>query len=122
MDHGLIPGIGLVLILVDSYSGWPEVSRVRDRKAETVMIVLREVFSRNGVPNVLVSDNAAEFGDEKLKAWLYKIGCKQVKTPPYHPASNGIAERMVQTVKRGAKAYTSHCGSFDSYLGKLLLS
>jgi hypothetical protein len=122
MDHGLISGIGLVLILVDSYSGWPEVVRVRDRRAETVMMVLREVFSRNGVPNVLVSDNAAEFGDEKLKAWLDKVGCKQIKTPPYHPASNGIAERMVQTIKRGVKAYTSHCGSFDSYLAKLLLS
>ena len=32
MDHAYIQGIGLFLILVDSFSGWPEV-KMKDRKA-----------------------------------------------------------------------------------------
>lgn len=101
MDHGFLPGKELFLILVDAYSEWPETVRVQDRSAKTVMHVLRTIFSRNGVPRTIVSDNAAEFHDETLCAWLRRIGCKPVKIPPNHPASNGIAERMVQSVKGG---------------------
>ena len=52
----------------------------------------------------LVPDNAPEFCDKDLNSWLSKIGCKPYKTPPYHPQSNGWAERMGQTVKIGLKA------------------
>ena len=58
------------------------------------------------MPKTLVSDNAPKFWNEDLNLWLEKIGCKPYKTPPYHPQSNGLAERMVQTVKTRLKAYS----------------
>ena len=122
MDHGYVRGIGLILILVDAYSGWPEAIRVADRGAKTVLRVLRVIFARNGVPKTLVSDNAAEFSDSSLIQWLEKIGCRPLKTPPYNPTSNGLAERMVQTVKLGLKAFNAESVDFDSYLARLLLS
>jgi len=122
MDHAFEPKIGTLLILVDSFSGWPEVVKVGSRSAETVKHVLRTIFSRNGVPQVLVSDNAKEFHDETLCNWLKRIGCKTLKTPPYHPQSNGLAERMVATVKLGLKAYSPNLGTIDAYLSRMLLS
>jgi transposase InsO family protein len=95
---------------------------VPDRCAETVMDVLRVVFSRNGLPRTLVSDNAAEIGDADLCDWLRRIGCKLVKTPPFHSELNSAAERMVQTVKHGLKAFMKERSSFNAYLARLLLS
>ena len=86
------------------------------------MNVLRTIFSRNGVPRCLVSDNAAEFSDTELCDWLRHIGCKAIKMPPYHPESNGIAEQMVQTVKHGLRAFSIGRSSFDAFLSRLLLS
>uniref|UniRef100_A0A1I8HVZ1 Reverse transcriptase domain-containing protein n=1 Tax=Macrostomum lignano TaxID=282301 RepID=A0A1I8HVZ1_9PLAT len=61
MDHCEVPGVGLLLLLSDAYSGWPEAVQVPDRSAGSVLRVLRAVFARNGVPRTLVSDNAPEF-------------------------------------------------------------
>ncbi len=40
MDHAYIQDIGLILVLVDAFSGWPEAIRVKDRSVTTVMMVL----------------------------------------------------------------------------------
>ncbi len=48
MDHAYITGVGLLLILVDSFSGWPEVIRVPDKKMSTIKQILKIIFSRNG--------------------------------------------------------------------------
>ena len=116
-----IPKVGLLLILVDSTTAWPEIIRVNNRSALTCKKVLQQIFSRLGVPNTLVSDNAAEFWDKNLKNWLLKIGCKTVKTPPYHPESNGLAERMVRTIKEALRN-SGISNDFDSFLQRLLLN
>ncbi|PAA86570.1 hypothetical protein BOX15_Mlig030946g1 [Macrostomum lignano] len=121
MDHAHVQGVGLILILVDAMSGWPEAVRVPDRSAATVKRVLQDVFSRNGVPEVLVSDNAAEFHDAKLTGWLERIGCCPIKTPPLHPQSNGIAERMVQSIKKASLGWDRR-ETYESFLARLLLN
>ena len=121
MDHAQIPNVGLVLILVDSMSAWPEVVRVSDRSTRECKKVIQEIFSRLGVPNTLVSDNAAEFCDDSLIKWLLHVGCKPVKTPPYHPSSNGLAERMVRTIKDALRG-SGQSVDFDAFLQRLLLN
>ena len=67
-----------LLILVDSFSGWPEVIRAPDKKISTIKQILRVIFSRNGIPKTLVSDNAPEFCDEDLNLRLEKNRVKTV--------------------------------------------
>ena len=111
----------LILLLSDAYSGWPEAIAVPDRSTETTMRVLRTVFARNGVPETLVSDNAAEFKAEKFLRWMQQIECKTMNSPPYCPSSNGQAERLVRTLKDALKTW-NRATPFQHFLPKLLLT
>ena len=44
MDHTYITGVGLLFILVDSFSGCPEVIRVPDKKSSTI----KHIGGKNG--------------------------------------------------------------------------
>ncbi len=121
-DWCQIEGVGNVLVIVDSGSGWIEAFRHRERTSASVISSLREVCSRFGVPRTFVTDNAAEFTSVELNQWCQTNGVEKMESPPYEPATNGTAERGVQTVKRGMRAWrlsTLH-QSFDTYLKRLL--
>ena len=94
----------MLLIVVDSYSKWPEVSVMSSTLASKTVTVLREIFARNGLPRELVSDNGPQFVSHEFEQFLTNNGIRHIKTSPYHPASNGAAERVVQTVKKALRA------------------
>ena len=122
IDWASITDVGNVLIIVDSGSGWIEAFRCRDRTSETVIKCLRAVFSRFGVPELIVSDNAQEFVSEAFNTWLNAIGASKMETPPYFPRANGSAERAVQTVKRAMGCWKDTKQDFDSFLQRVLFN
>ena len=87
-----------------------------DRKDTSVKQVLRIVLSRKGVPKTIVPDNAPEFCYKNLYKWLKRIECFSYKSPSHHLQSNGITERIVQTVKMGLKAFSPFNESIEAYL------
>ncbi|RXN04227.1 putative protein K02A2.6-like protein [Labeo rohita] len=66
--------------------------------------VLQGLFSRYGVPNIIVSDNGPQFCAEEFSVFLKSNGVQHIRSAPYHPSSNGQAERFVQTLKHALKA------------------
>ena len=62
---------------------------------------LRRLFSSYGyLINYKVSDNGPQFTSEEFSTFLKENGVKHVRCSPYHPSSNGLAERFVQTFKQ----------------------
>lgn len=61
------------------------------------------MFAAHGISHVIVSDNASIFKSEEFEEFCLNLGISHRTSAPYHPASNGQAERTVQTVKRKLK-------------------
>jgi len=92
------------LIVMDSHSKWPEVCLMRRTTAEATITALRNIFARNGLPHQVVSDNGPPFQSEEFKTFMHNNGINHILVSPYHPASNGAAERFVQSFKRAIVA------------------
>ncbi|XP_061392860.1 uncharacterized protein LOC133328309 [Musca vetustissima] len=91
-------------VLVDAFSKWPEVRIVRDITTETTIEVCRSIFAQFGIPNILVSDHGTQFKSAKFQEFLKQNGIMHKLGAPYHPATNGQAERFIQTFKTKLKA------------------
>ncbi|KAG1952324.1 gag-pol fusion protein [Pimephales promelas] len=82
----------------------------------TVINTLGLLFATHGLPDVIVSDNGASFTSAEFQEFAERNGIRHVTTAPYHPSSNGQAERMVQTTKEALK------GEWQTRLARFLLS
>ena len=70
--------------------------------SETTKALL-SLFSRHGLHDILVSDNGPQFKSNEFKEFMANCGILHIKTAPYHPQTNGEAERFVQTFKNFIK-------------------
>lgn len=87
------------LICVDAYSQFPYISSMKNTTTEDTISALTAIFSIEGLPNTIVSDNGTQLTSEKFNQFCSKLGIQHIKTTPFHPASNGLAERFVRTFK-----------------------
>ena len=93
----------MFLIVVDAHSKWLEVHITANSTASVTIQKLRETFATLGLPQTLVSDNGPTFTSYEFQEFMKQNGIRHLKTAPYHPASNGLAERAVQTFKSAIK-------------------
>ena len=106
------------LILIDSHSKWLEVHPVNAATAAATIDKLRVIFSTHGLPEMIVSDNGTVFTSKEFSDFMTYNGITHVKSSPYHPSINGLAERAVQTFKTGLKKLTE--GTLESKLSHFL--
>ena len=110
------------LIAVDAYSHYIEIEIVKNTSVVEVIEALKTIFSRNGLPDVLCSDNASCFTSYIFADYLKKNGIEHITSPPYCPSSNGLAERGVQIIKQLLKKLDHNSLlSFKSQLSQILL-
>lgn len=111
----------MFLVVVDAHSKWPEVFTMRSTTAEKTIEKLGEVFSPFGFPEQLVSDNGPQFVSQEFERFLVANGVQHIRSAPYHPSTNGLAERFVQSMKNALKASQGQ-GSLHQRLNSFLLS
>ena len=99
------------LIIVDAHSRWPEIVHMHKTTTTTATITaLRNLFAKYGLPLQICSDNGPQFTSAEFEHFCKQNGVKHIRVAPYHAASNGMAERMVQSFKQCLTAsQSSHC-------------
>ena len=90
----------MFLIVVDAYSTWPEVYITNTATTTNTIHALQNLFARFGNPHTMVSDNGTQFTSHAFDFFCKSIGAEHVRTAPFHPQSNGLAERFVDIFKR----------------------
>lgn len=87
------------LLVVDYYSRFVEIAQLSPTRSTDVIVHLKSMFARHGIPETFVSDNGPQFSGAVMKAFASDYGFVHVTSSPKFPQSNGEAERAVQTIK-----------------------
>ena len=106
------------LVLVDSYSGWFEIDRLSGTTSATSVAKFKRHFATHGVPQQLMTDNAAYFTSREFREFARKWDFCHVTSSPLYPQSNGLAERAV----RSAKHLLEKCARDGTDIDAALLS
>ena len=88
------------LVIVDYFSGYPEVFSMASTTAGAIISILKQTFARFGIPTFICSDNGPQFKNAQMEAFAREWGFTQITSSPYHPKSNGMAEMAVKVIKQ----------------------
>lgn len=94
------------LVLVDAYSKYPCIHPTQSISTKSTIDLLEQDFSHFGYPHTIVTDNAPCFTSEEFKQYCKDRGIIHLTGAPYHPSTNGAAERLVQTFKKALRKST----------------
>ena len=106
------------LIVVVSFSKWPEILRCKKPTTRIVIGFLHELFMRFRAPDSTISDNTTQFTSKEFKRFCKMVMVEHIIIAPYHPRSNSQVEQFVDTFKRALKK--SNGGSTETALQQFL--
>ena len=87
------------LIVVDYYSRYIEVARMEKTTSAATINVLKSIYARHGIPEVLVSDNGPQFSSQEFRDFNLAVDTEHVTSSPLYAQSNGEAESAVKVAK-----------------------
>ncbi|KAM1277747.1 hypothetical protein ACFX2J_029853 [Malus domestica] len=94
-------GFTYILLAVDYVSKWVEAKATRTNDSKVVAdFVKTNIFSRFGMPRVLISDGGSHFCNRTIGALLKKYHVTHKVSTPYHPQTNGQAEVSNREIKQ----------------------
>lgn len=91
----------MYLLVIDYYTKWVELILLDDNShSRTIIKHLKSIFSRFGIPAILISDNGPQFKSVDFKIFSDEYEFTHITSSPNYPQSNGMVERQKQTLKK----------------------
>ena len=109
----------MILVMVDSFSKkiWTSVMGTDTTSLKTLAVLYGWFCEEAGFPTTLVSDNGPQLVSKEFKEKMNRWGIRHLLSPPYHPASNGLAERAVGLVKDRLKKMNCSAAPVSLHVG-----
>ena len=107
----------MFLLIIDAHSKWLDIHITNSCNTQSTVEKLRMTFANHGLPEMVVSDNGPAFVSKEFEEFMKNNGIRHVKSAPYHPSTNGLVERAVQTFK---KAIKKQSGTLQTRLSRFL--
>ena len=80
------------LLIVDYFSRFVEVIKLTSTTSNAVITATKSVFSRYGVPELLMTDNGPQYVCAAFRQFAEEYNFEHITSSPHFPQSNGQAE------------------------------
>jgi len=87
------------LVIVDHFSKFVKVFPVHDCTMENAIRGLKKTIFEEGVPEEILTDQGTHFTGGSFQNFLKGNQIRHLRTSPYHPQTDGLAERQMRTIK-----------------------
>ena len=93
-----------VLVVVNYFTKWVEVEALANiRDVDVKKFVWKNIVTRFGVPNTLISDNGLQFDSKAFRNFCRDLGIMNRYSTPAYPQSNRQAEAVNKAILNGLK-------------------
>ena len=94
------------IVAIDLFTKWVEVDIIKAQNSDNIKeFILQHLVYRHGCPSVIRCDNGPGFVSLAILKFFNDFSIKQSTSAPFHPESNGAAERFIRTLKQILKCY-----------------
>ena len=115
--------INLFLLCTDYFSKWQEAQALPTKSAEGVAHFLLSLIAQFGCFSVCISDQGHEFVNALNDKLFEMAGIEHRVSSAYHPQTNGLDERMSQTVTKAIVKYLNlEQDDWDEHIDAILFS
>ncbi|MBW0549878.1 hypothetical protein O181_089593 [Austropuccinia psidii MF-1] len=120
---GLVPGgkenYNACLIILDRFSKSMRCLQCHkeDTAMDTSLLFGSNIISTCGVPKIIISDGYPKFTSEFWTNLYDMLGTKIAFSTAYHPQTDGLAERMIQTVEDILRRFCAYGMEYKDHEG-----
>jgi len=93
----------MFLFIIDTHTKWIEAAPLPVATSQLTIQQLQPIFTHFGIPDTVVTNNVTCFVSSEFEQFLFVNGIHHQKSSPFHPATNGLAERAIHILKQGLK-------------------
>ncbi|MBW0518174.1 hypothetical protein O181_057889 [Austropuccinia psidii MF-1] len=120
---GLVPrgteNYNACLIIVDRFSKimWCLPCHKEDTAIDTALLFWNNNISTCGVPKIIISDRDPKFSSEFWTNLYDMLSTKHAFSTAYHPQTDGLAERIIQTMEDVLRRFCAYGMEYKDHGG-----